>query len=55
MYKNGFFGKPATVWEHDSFELCNFIPIEKSNSRTVSLVDNLDDVFGNVLFVSPYQ
>ena len=48
-------GKPVTVWEHDSFELCNFIPIEKISSRTVSLVDKLDDVFGNVLFVSPYQ
>ena len=48
-------GKPVTVWEHDSFELCNFIPIAQIKSRAVSLVDKLDDVFGNVLFVSPYQ
>ena len=47
-------GKPVTVWEHDLFELCNFIPIKKTNSRTVSLVDELDDVFSNVLFVSRY-
>ena len=48
-------GKPVTVWEHDLFELCNFIPIEHIKSRTVSLVDKLDDLSGNVLFVSPYQ
>ena len=48
-------GKPVTVWEHDLFELCSFIPVQQIKSRTVSLVDKLDDVFGTVLFVSPYQ
>ena len=48
-------GKPVTVWEHDLFDLCNYIPVQQIKSRTVSLVDKLDDVFGSVLFVSPYQ
>jgi len=50
-------GKPVTIWEHNIFEheLCNFLPVQHIKCRTVTLVDKLDDTFGNVLFVSPYE
>ena len=48
-------GKPVTVWEHDLFDLYSFIRVEDIECRTVSLVDKLDDTYGNVLFVSPYE
>ena len=48
-------GKPVTVWEHNLFDLCNFLPVQQIVCRTVTLIDKLDDVFGNVLFVSPYN
>ena len=48
-------GKPVTIWEHNLFDLCNFLPVQNIVCRTVSLVDKLDNVFGNVLFVSPYH
>ena len=50
-------GKPVTIWEHNIFEheLCSFLPVQHIKCRTVTLVDKLDDTFGNVLFVSPYE
>ena len=48
-------GKPVTIWEHDLFDMCNFLPVQQILCRTVTLVDKLDDVYGNVLFVSPYD
>ena len=47
-------GKPVTVWEHDDFELRSFVPVQHMKCRTVSLVEKLD-VYGTVLFVSPYE
>jgi len=52
------FGKPVTVWEHDiCCDPCvfGFIPIQLILNRTVSLVDQLNEYSGNVLFVSPYD
>ena len=46
-------GKPVTVWEHDIFELTNFIPFQLLRFRTVSVVDKLSDLHGHALFVSP--
>lgn len=50
-------GKPVTVWEHDDFEIRSFVPVQHNiiKCRTVSLVDKLDDVYGTVFFVSPYE
>ena len=48
-------GKPVTVWESDVFHLCNFLPVHCIKSRSISLVDKLDDTYGDVLFVSPYE
>ena len=33
--------KPVSIWEHDVFDLYIFLPVEKIESRTVSLVDKL--------------
>ena len=51
-------GKPVTIWEYDLF--CNagifrFIPVQLIISRTVTLVDKMDEHSGRVLFVSPYN
>ena len=48
-------GKPVTVWECDLFDLSSFLLVQNIKCRTVSLVDKLDDVYGNVLFISPYE
>ena len=48
-------GKPVTLWEHDLFDECNFLPVDKIMCRTISLIDKLNDTIGNVLFVSPYD
>ena len=48
-------GKPVTVWEHDTFETSTFLPGSFIKCRTVSLVDKLNDDYGNVLFVSRYE
>ena len=48
-------GKPVTIWEYDLFDEHGFIPIEHIVCRTVSLIDELDDLVGKVLFVSPYH
>lgn len=47
-------GKPVTVWECDLFDVTNFLIVQHIKCRTVSLIDKLDDVYGNVLFISPY-
>lgn len=50
------FGSPISVWECDIFDLSfisSLIPIQFIKSRTVSLVDSLDDTSGHVLFVVP--
>ena len=47
-------GKPVTIWEHDLFDLYSFLLVEDITCRTVSLVDKLNEMVGNVLFVSPY-
>ena len=43
-------GKPVTVWEHDDFQLRNFVPVQYIKCHTVSLIDKLDDVYGTVFF-----
>ena len=48
-------GKPVTIWESDFFESSQFLLLSAIKSRTVSLVDKLNDAYGNVLFVSPYD
>ena len=50
-----FCGKPVTIWDCDLFEPSQYISIKSIKSRTVSLIDKLDDTYGNVLFVSPYE
>ena len=50
--KKNSIGKPVTVWEHDLFQLENFIPIQLLRNRTVSVIDNLSDIDGKVLFIS---
>lgn len=48
-------GKPVTVWESEFFEPSQFVQLGAIKSRTVSLIDKLNDAYGNVLFVSPYD
>ena len=48
-------GKPVTIWDCDSFERSQFVSIQNIKCRTVSLIDKLNDVYGNVLFISPYE
>ena len=48
-------GKPVTIWEKDLFDECNFIPVEDIICRTVTLIDNLNERIGKILFVSPYD
>lgn len=48
-------GKPVTILEHDLFDECNFLPVDKILCRTITLVDKLNDTIGNVLFVYPYE
>ena len=48
-------GKPVTIWEYDLFDVCNFILVQDIVCRTVTLVDKLNDIYGNVLFVAPYN
>lgn len=47
-------GKPVTIWEYDTFDICTISPIHIIKCRTISLVDKLSESVGNVLFVSPY-
>ena len=50
------FGSPITVWESDIFEssiVSSLIPIQFIKSRTVSLIDTLDDSLGQAMFVIP--
>ena len=47
-------GKPVTIWKHNLFGSSSFLLLSAVKCRTVSLVDNLDDMHGKVLFVSPY-
>ena len=47
-------GKPVTVWEHDLFDLTNFVLATTIKYRSISLIDKLDNIYGTVLFVSPY-
>ena len=47
-------GKRATIWEKDLFYKYNFIPVQDIICRTVTLIDNLNERVGNVLFVLPY-
>lgn len=54
--KRNSFGPPISVWECDIFDLSllsSIIPIQFISSRTVSLVDTLDDSFGKAIFVIP--
>ena len=53
--KKDICGKPVTVWEHDLFDFNGFSFVQSIKCKTVSLVDKLDDIYGNVLFVSPYE
>ena len=48
-------GKPVTIWDCDLFEPSQFVPIQSIKCRTVSLIDRFNDVYGNVLYVSPYK
>ena len=48
-------GEPVTVWEHDIFDACGFLPAQSIKCRTISLVDKLIVDYGSVLFVSPYE
>ena len=48
-------GKPVTIWDCDLFEPSQFVPIQSIKCRTVSLIDKFNDVYGNILFVSPYE
>ena len=48
-------GEPVTVWEHDIFDACGFLPAQSIKCRTISLVDKLIDDYGSVLFVSAYE
>ena len=48
-------GKPVTIWDCDLFEPSQFVPIQSIKCRTVSLIDRFNDVYGNVLYVSPYE
>lgn len=53
--KNAF-GKPVSVWECDVFDvpaLSSLVPVQFINRRTVSLIDKLDDVIGQVLYIIP--
>lgn len=54
MKKNAC-GKPVTVWEHNLYDTTDFLLATCIKSRTVSLIDKLDDNYGTVLFVSPYN
>ena len=45
-------GNPFTVWESDFFEPSQFVQVE---SKTVCLVEKLNDAYRNVLFVSTYD
>ena len=47
-------GKPVTIWDCDFFEPSQYVSIENIECRTVSLIDKLNDGYGNVLFISPY-
>ena len=50
------YGSPISIWECDIFDLpdvSSIVPIQFIRSRTVSLIDKLDDTYGTVLFVSP--
>ena len=54
---NHCLGKPVTVWEYDLFcdpGIFSFLPVQFIISKTVSLIDKLDEHSGKVLFVSPY-
>lgn len=46
-------GKPVSVWECDLFDLPNLVPVQFIRKRTVSLVDHLDNMSGNALYVIP--
>ena len=49
-------GKPVTLWDHTTFEqsgIHSLIPFQFIHSRTITLVDKLNDDIGCVLFVSP--
>ena len=48
-------GKPVTIWESDFFEPSQFLDVSAIKFRTASLVEKLNDEYGNVLFVSPYD
>ena len=48
-------GEPVTVWEHDIFDACGFLPAQSIKCKTISLADKLIDDYGSVLFVSPYE
>lgn len=45
-------GKPTTVWKN-LFQCTGYINPERIKSKTITLVDKLNDSTGNVLFVSP--
>ncbi len=48
-------GQPLSIWECDIFESSgiSLLPVQFIKCRTVSLVDFLNDSYGNVLFVVP--
>ena len=52
--KMNIYGKPITVWENDLFEtgVYNLLPVQFILSRTVSLIDNVEEL-GNALLVVP--
>ena len=48
-------GKPITIWEHNLFESSTYIYPKDIKCKTISLIDKLNDTYGTVLFISPYQ
>ena len=48
-----FYGKPLTIWEHELFDASLIIPVQFIRSRTITLIDAVDEFSGNALFVVP--